>query len=58
MNKPNEKKYQKQQSKTKNLHGNTYNSIKHNNSDKSNNLDEKSHKNSYKISKIIIIKMT
>ena len=47
MNKPNEKKYQKQQSKTKNLHGNTYNSIKHNNSDKSNNLDEKSNKNSH-----------
>ena len=52
------KKYQKQENRINNLNGNTNNSSKHNNNDKSNNFVGNKNKNSYENNIIVItIKM-
>ena len=53
-----DRKYQKQENRTNNLNGNTNNSSKHNNNDKSYNFVGNNDKNSYENNIIIIaIKM-
>ena len=52
------KKYQKQENRINNLNGNTNNSSKHNNNDKSNNFVGNKNKKSYENNIIVItIKM-